>query len=135
MYIDDIILCSNSHTHHLELLKAVFKRFEKYNLKCKSSEVQLGTGEVNYLGYNISQMHGIRPGEAKVQAVKNRRAITNLTEIRQFLGLCSFFRCTIPHFSTIANPLTKLTRKESQWTSSPLPPEAQAAFMKLKMLL
>jgi hypothetical protein len=68
---------------------------------------------VNYLGYNISQKEGIRAGEAKTRAVWAWPAPSSITEIKQFLGLCSFFHQTIHNFIQIASPLTKLTRLTS----------------------
>ena len=50
-------------------------------------------------------------------------------EIRQFLGLASYYRNYIPNFATIAEPLIALTRKRStiQWTW-----EVQRAFRNIK---
>ena len=50
-------------------------------------------------------------------------------EIRQFLGLASYYRNYIPNFATIAEPLIALTRKRStiQWTW-----EVQQAFRNIK---
>jgi hypothetical protein len=52
----------------------------------------------------------VDPG--KVEAVLKWEKPTNVTEIRSFLGLAGCYRRFIEGFSTIASPLTKLTRKE-----------------------
>ena len=130
--MDDIVICSNDHREHRRILKQVLDRFRKYNLKCRLSKIQLGTPEINYLGYNLSHAHGIRPGQAKIQAVSNWSPPSTVKEIKQFLGLCSFFRRTVPNFSSIANPLNKLTRKNSNWSKGDLPTEALEAFKLLK---
>ncbi len=135
VYVDDVVVCSDTHEQHLELLAELFRRFRKYNLKCRLKKVQLGATEINYLGYNLSKVHGIRPGAAKTEAIKHWHLPTTIKEIKQFLGLCSFFRRTIPKFSSISSPLTRLTRKTSQWTKGVLPLEAQQAFYLLKKLL
>lgn len=135
VYIDDIVICSDDHEAHQVTLKRVFEKFRKYNLKCRPHKIQVATAEINYLGYNLSHEKGIRPGLAKTQAISNWHPPTTVKEIRQFLGLCSFFRRTIPHFSSIASPLTKLTRKDSAWKQGKLPSEAQQAFEVLKQKL
>ena len=132
VYIDDVIVCSDNHEEHILLLAKVLERFKKFNLKCKLSKLQLGAGEVNYLGYNISRDKGIRAGAVKIQAVWNWTAPTTVTEIKQFLGLCSFFRRTIPRFAEVASPLTRLTRKDANWKNGVLPEEALKAFQSLK---
>ena len=132
VYIDDIVLASPDHEQHLATLNQVLERFRKYNLKCRPHKLQIATGEINYLGYNLSHDKGIRPGLAKTKAVANWKAPCNVKEIRQFLGLCSFFRRTIRDFAAIASPLTKLTRKDSGWLGPDLPDKALASFNALK---
>ena len=135
VYIDDVIVCAMDHPTHLQRLKEVFMRFRKYHLKCKKSKLQLGAAQVNYLGYNISKEHGIRAGAAKIEVVRGWKPPSSVTEIKQFLGLCSFFRRTIPRFAEIASPLTRLTRKDADWQPPDLPAEAREAFEKLKEAL
>ena len=134
-YIDDVIIASDSHEEHLKALRDLFLRFRKYNLKCRPNKLQLGTGEVNFLGFNISQQHGIRPGAAKIKAVQDWQPPQTLTAVKQFIGLTSFFRKCIENFAQKASPLTRLTRSDSTWKSGPLPPDALHAFLLLKRLL
>ncbi|KAI2642994.1 Retrovirus-related Pol polyprotein from transposon 17.6 [Labeo rohita] len=39
---------------------------------------------------------------------------TTKTQVQAFLGLAGYYRCFIPNFSTLASPLTDLTRKGQQ---------------------
>jgi len=66
---------------------------------------------VVFLGHVISA-EGIFIDPRKVEAVLKWERPTNVTEIRSFLGLAGYYRRFIEGFSTIALPLTKLTRKE-----------------------
>ncbi|KAF6027255.1 hypothetical protein EB796_014441 [Bugula neritina] len=43
---------------------------------------------------------------------------TNKTQVRSFIGLAGYYREYIPHYSTIASPLTDLTRRENQRKSN-----------------
>lgn len=135
VYIDDVIAAHNNHEEHLKGLEDIFRRFRKYQLKCRLSKLQLGAAEVNYLGYNISQKNGIRAGEAKTRAVREWTEPKTVKEIKQFIGLCSFFRRTIHNFASISSDLTSLTRKNSGWTGGRLPPEASHSFNSLKKRL
>ena len=135
VYIDDLVIASQNHDEHVKTMTQVLERFRKYNLKCRPHKLQVATAEINYLGYNLSHSQGIRPGEIKTKAVANWKEPSSVKEIRQFLGLCSFFRRTIPHFASIASPLTKLTRKDSAWVGGPLPEEARKGFLELKRRL
>ena len=135
VYIDDVITHGDTHEECLTNLEALFERLRKYNIKCRVKKLQLGAPEINYLGYNISQGHGIRPGEAKVITIKNWKPPTDIKGIREFHGLCNFFRRCVPNFSQMAKPLVSLLRKDSGWTSGSLPEPALQAFNKLQAAL
>lgn len=40
----------------------------------------------------------------------------SVKQVRQFLGLVSYFRKFVENFATIAEPLTRLTRKNTSWS-------------------
>ena len=132
VYIDDVIVCAASHEEQMARLSQVFERFRKFNLMCRLSKLQLGAAEVNYLGYNVSRKHGIRAGELKTRAIAEWPVPKTLKEVKQFMGLCSFFRRTIDGFATIARPLSRLTQDKVEWTEGELPEEAVGAFKALK---
>ncbi len=130
-YIDDIILASGTYGDHAQQLDKLLARLKENNLKIRCEKIQIGTPTVTYLGYEISSS-GIRPGTAKTLAIVKWPAPESVKEVRQFLGLTSFFRRTIPNFAEIANPLTRLTRKDSTWKGGKLSNEARQAFQRLK---
>lgn len=134
-YIDDVVIASNSHAQHLVDLDELFSKFRKYKMKIRVSKIQLATREINYLGYNISKTHGIRAGLGKTHAIEAWTPPKDVTQIKQFLGLCGFFRKTLKNFSNIALPLNQLTRKTSKWKSGDMPPDAVTAFNSLKAAL
>ena len=87
-----------------------------------------------YLGFHLTE-HGIKPGKDKLKAVAAAAPPANVKQVRQFLGLCNFFRAHIRNFSIIASPLTQLTKKESLWRKGPLSSEAETAFRTLQSML
>ena len=135
VYIDDIVVYNSSHEEHLASLRQVMLRLAKHGFKCCVKKLQVACGSLHYLGYEIRPGKSIRPGEAKTKAIVEWPEPADLTQIKQFLGLCSFFRRTIPNFAHTAAPLTRLTRKDSGYKAGPLPVEAREAFVALRQTL
>ena len=135
VYIDDVVIVSQTHTQHIQQLKEVLARFRSHGMKCRLRKLQLAEAEINYLGYNISRTKGIRPGLLKTEAIRSWQPPTSVKEVKAFLGLCSFFRRTIHKFATIASPLTKLTRQDCEWKGGCLPDNALLAFRELRARL
>jgi len=56
---------------------------------------------------------GIGPTESRVEAVIGARVLQNAEEVQSFLGLGNFSARFIPNFASIAEPLHRLTRKQT----------------------
>ena len=131
VYIDDILVASRSFEEHLSHIKEVFSRLRKAGLCLKPKKCSFLCDQVVYLGHVISKK-GIAPDPAKVQKVRDFPAPTDVSKLRQFLGLASYYRRFVPAFAKIAAPLHSLTKKSSTfcWTCT-----CDTAFCKLKELL
>jgi hypothetical protein len=90
---------------------------------------------VQYLGYTLSGQ-GVTLSKDKLAAIKDFPMPNLPKSVREFLGLANYFRSLITRFSQTADPLNKMMRASTVWrTGAPPPPEAQAAFNKLKEAL
>lgn len=109
---------------HLLHLSLVCDRLRVANLHLKPKKCLFFRPEVKYLGHIISQ-DGVSPDPEKVEKVKDYPTPKTPTEVRQFMGLASYYRRFMQGFSKIASPLYALTCKDAtfQWT-----PQCQEAF-------
>ncbi|GKG04222.1 hypothetical protein Tco_0314609, partial [Tanacetum coccineum] len=58
---------------------------------------------------------GVHVDPAKIEGIRNWAIPTKPTEVRQLLGLASYYRRFIEGFSLISKPLTKLTHKNKKY--------------------
>lgn len=113
-YLDDVLIPSKSVDEMFERLEDLLKLFRRCGLTLKLAKCRFFDSNVSYLGYDISA-EGIRPGEAKILAVKEFPSPRNIHEVRQFLGLTGYFRKFIKGYGEIARPLTSLLKKDVVW--------------------
>ena len=128
VYLDDVIIASSTFSDHLKHLGEVFRRLRAARLKLNPDKCHFCRTELKYLGHIVDR-RGIRTDPDKVRAVTQWPTPTNIRQIRQFIGLASWYRRFTPNFATIAAPLTKLTRKNARWQWSPA---EERAFQTLK---
>ena len=131
VYIDDILIFSRNVKDHQKHLELVFERLMKFNLRLHPTKCQLARAKVEYLGHVVSS-EGVTPNPEKLRAVESFPVPTNVRAVREFLGLCSYYRKFVSGFSKIATPLHQLLKADIKfvWTE-----DCQHAFQRLKELL
>ncbi|KAL6456587.1 hypothetical protein MHYP_G00351310 [Metynnis hypsauchen] len=131
VYLDDVLIFSRSFSDHLQHLEEVFSRLRATGLKLNPAKCCLAKDHVQFLGHVVSK-DGIQPDPRNVQCVADWPTPHTPTEVRAFLGLCSYYRKFIRNFARHAVPLHALTEKNVpfQWTS-----QCQDAFTYLKHVL
>ena len=107
IYLDDIIIFSESFDQHLEHLEAIFKRLHEHNLKLKASKCEFFMSEVTYLGHAISE-EAIKTDPDKIKALKSWPTPKNIKDVRKFLGFARYYRRFCKSFSVIVQPLNDL---------------------------
>ncbi|KAL0159612.1 hypothetical protein M9458_043337, partial [Cirrhinus mrigala] len=132
-YIDDVVVHSEAWDEHLDRLRRVLSELRRAGLTANPRKCHLALSEAKYLGFQVGRGL-IRPQEKKVEAIHSAPRPATKTQVRAFLGLAGYYRCFIPNFSSLAAPLTDLTRKGQPekvcWT-----PSTEEAFAQIKTAL
>ena len=131
VYLDDILIALKSFTEYLVELWEVFKHLRSAGLCLKPKKCMLLCDEVPYLGHVISAQ-GIKPDPAKTEKVKSFPVHHDVINMRQFMGLASYYWHFVASFVSIAPPLCALMKKNAKFSWAP---ECQVAFDKLKDIL
>lgn len=131
VYLDDVVVYSDSWEDHLIRLEEVFERFADASLTLNLAKCEFVKAVVVYLGKCVGQGQ-VRPVEAKVSAIIEFPTPTNKRELRRFLGMAGYYRGFCRNFSAIVSPLTDLlsTSRMFVWTL-----ECTRAFNAAKDLL
>src|SRR5256886_3044175 len=109
VYLDDIIIHSETFEQHLEDIQEVFDRLRDAKLMSKESKCEFCAPEIKFLGHIVGR-DGRKVDPDKVEKVKNYPRPENISQLRGFLGLASYYRKFIKDFSMMAKPLTKLLK-------------------------
>ena len=140
VYLDDIIIFSDTKEEHLKRLEAVFQKLCAAGLKLKPSKCFFFREEIEYLGHVVSGK-GISTNPKKIEAVSKWPTHKTVYDVRSFLGFVGYYRRFIKHFSRITKPIREvITGLENQskraakktyieWTDA-----ANAAFDHLKTM-
>ena len=112
IYLDNMIVFSQTKEEHLHHLWAVFTHFLEHGLKLKPSKCHFLQDKITFLGHEISA-EGMKPGTANLKAIVEMAPLKTYTEIWHFTGMTGFFRRFIKGYSKIAKPLNDLLEGET----------------------
>jgi len=131
IFIDDLLVHSSSHEKHLDHLTQTFELCRKHQLYLKPSKCKIGQHSIAWVGHTL-QAGKQAVDENKIKAIQEWKIPTNITQVRGFLGLCSYYRKFVKDFAKFAVPLQNLLKKNHtfKWTT-----ECTEAFETLKRVM
>jgi len=130
VFFDDLLIYSKTWEEHLKHVDHILSIMEELSLYAKESKCEIGMTEVLYLGHIIGAK-GVQVHQEKIQAIINWPTPRTLTELKIFLGICSYYRKIVKGFSQLYTPLTDLTRKGAfDWND-----EARSTFETMKKVM
>ena len=86
---------------------------------------------VSYLGHQIDES-GLHPLPHKVKAIREAPTPNNITELKSYLGLLTYYGKFLPNLSTHLAPLYQLLKHDSAWKWTT---EHEKTFQKSKGML
>lgn len=122
VYLDDILIFSETEEKHRKHVRLVFDRLNKYGLTIQTSKCVFGVPEISFLGHLISQ-DGTKPLPDKIKPILNYPQPQTVNELQRFLGILNFFRRFLPniaqnqiHLTAYLKGAKKKDKTKLEWT-------------------
>ena len=131
VYLDDVVVFSDSWDTHVQRIRALFGRLAEARLTVNLAKCEFARATVAYLGRVVGQGQ-VRPVDAKVKAVVQFPTPTTKKELMRFLGMVGYYRSFCQNFSSVVAPLTDLLKGSVKFVWSP---GCESAFQNVKSLL
>lgn len=127
LYLDDILIYSQSIEAHKRHLRKLFEILRRNKIYIRPSKCKLGASEVEYLGYTVNA-EGVSTQGRLVKAITEWPTPKSVKEVQRFLGLSNFYRRFIKNYAAIVRPVSDLVRQKGyQWNQ-----DQQDSFEALK---
>ena len=128
VFIDDVIVATETEERHNVIVEEVLRRLEENDLFVKPEKCMWKVREVGFLGVIIGKDR-VRMEREKVQGVVEWLVPKDVKNVQKFLGLANYYRWFVKDFAKIARPLHEMMRKENKWSWGE---KQQKAFEELK---
>jgi transposase InsO family protein len=112
IYLDDILIFSDTPQEHLDHLRRVLERLRQHQLYAQMPKCEFGLSELKFLGHIIGEF-GVKPDPAKVEVVAQWPEPSNAAELRSFLGLAQYFRKFMQGYAQTVCCLYDLLKKNA----------------------
>ena len=114
MFIDNIIVATDTEEGHDEIVEEILRRLEENDLFVKPEKCRWKVREVEFLGVMIGPEE-VRMQKEKVDSVLSWPTPRSAKDVQKFMGLANYYRRFIQDFSRVAKPLNILVGKDRKW--------------------
>ena len=127
VFIDNVIVGTETEEGHDELVVEVIKRLEENDLYVKPEKCKWKVREVEFLGVVIGP-EGIKMEKEK-EGVLEWPTPKCVKDVQKFLGLANYYRRFIEGFAMVARPSHDTVKKDKKWEWTE---KQEEAFKELK---
>ena len=140
VYIDDIVIFSDTFDNHLEHLNCVLGFLKESNLKANIEKCHFCLSQIKVLGKIVSE-EGIATDPELISAMVDFPSpgndVGNLAKkkLKRFIAMLSYYRAHAPDFAKHTDLLSKLLKEDYYWDENSWTDDHEKAFRFLKELM
>jgi len=128
VYIDNILIYTQTEEEHVELVRWVLKKLSENGLCVNIDKCIFYVPEVEFVGFQIGTQ-GVQMSQTKVEDILNWPAPRSVKEVQKFIGFANLYRRFIQGFSKLTLLIQTLTHNDVMWNWTQ---QCQEAFEELK---
>ena len=98
VYLDDIIVMSQTKEQHAQLLDKLFERLKVHGLVENETKCVFRVNSLIFLGHKVSE-DGIASSEEKVRTITELQQPSTVKELRRYLGMNQYYAKFVKHSS------------------------------------
>ncbi len=111
VYLDNILVYSDTFEEHLAYLRKVFIKLQEVNLVIRLKKCKFRQRKIKFLGHTIGTDR-LRTDSENIEKIINCPVLTDVTGVRKFMGLYNYYRKFIKDLSKLSKPLRGLLKKD-----------------------
>lgn len=116
-YLDDVLISGKDWEDCKQKLFLVLERLAAANIKVNIKKSKFFVNNLPYLGHVLTD-NGLLPCPEKIQTISEAKAPRDVSELKAFLGLITYYSKFIPNLSSRLRILYELLKKDVKyvWT-------------------
>src|SRR6266498_76339 len=111
VYLDNILVCSDTFDEYINHLRKVFIKLREANLVIKLKKCKFRQRKIKFLEHIIGTDR-LRTDLENIEKIINCPVPTDVTRVRKFMGLCNYYRKFIKNLSKLSKSLRELLKKD-----------------------
>jgi len=119
VYLDDIVIISDTHDEHIRQCRRVLEILRENGLHAKPHKCKWFQKEVEFLGYTLVAGEGIKMTPSKLEGIQQLEEPRNRKELQEVLGVMGFYAQFILHYADHTAVMTDLLKKDVPWNWNP----------------
>lgn len=128
VYLDDILIASNSLVEHKNAVGEVLAALHKNGARVNREKTQFLRNEISFLGHTFTQWK-IEINKSTRESIESFNRPTTKRKLQAFLGLVNWDRRCIPNLSQLTEPLGRVLQKGCKFKWEP---SQEESFQKIE---